>query len=154
MQGMIKSWNKWAPSKNWTECCLNRLTLINEAPLLQISLKNYDRNHPSKTLEPWQKYHSKVFISFSYLNLISLKIKSRSFWRNCNTGWFSNKLSFLTFPPSLLLLQLLNLIFRLQNFCWRIKFLRSILIHRQNRSKDYFSLVLEQAMYSYSKLAN
>ena len=52
MQGMIKSWNKWAPSKNWTECCLNRLTLINEAPLLRISLKNYDRAHPSKTLEP------------------------------------------------------------------------------------------------------
>ena len=43
------------------------------------------------------------FHSISYLNLISLKIKSRSFWRNCNTGWFSsNKLSFLKlFPPSL-----------------------------------------------------
>ena len=46
-----------------------------------------------------QKYS---FHSISYLNLISLKIKSRSFWRNCNTGWFSSKLSFLKlFPPSL-----------------------------------------------------
>ena len=103
MQGMIKSWNKWAPSKNWTECCLNRLTLINEVLFFESALKIMTVTIQAKHWNLTEiSFKSFLFysISFSYLNLICLT-KSRSLRRNCNTGWFSNKLSFLTFPPSL-----------------------------------------------------